>query len=455
MPEFIYRSHISAPREELFAWHARPGSFERLIPPWQRIEWVGKKGGITDGSRLTFALKQGPLKIRWTALHRDYRENTSFTDEQVEGPFAQWVHFHNFLPDGYQRSILEDQVIYELPLHPVSHSMMGSRVESEIDRMFRFRHERTMNDIQRHQLFADRPKLKVAITGASGLIGAHLTAFLQTGGHGVFRLVRKKSDNPLEIFWNPSTGDIDANALEGMDAVVHLAGENIAGRWTAAKKERILRSRVDGTRLLSETLTKLTHPPQVLISASAIGYYGHRGSDTLTEEDLPGRNFLSDVCRQWEAAAQPAQQAGIRVVNFRIGVVLSASGGVLAQMKTPFTLGLGGVVGDGKQYMSWIALDDLIGVIHFLLYQGDVSGPVNAASPNPVSNREFTQTLGAVLHRPTLIPLPAFVVKALFAEMGEELLLASTRVKPARLEEMGFSFLYPQLQDALRFELGK
>jgi uncharacterized protein (TIGR01777 family) len=258
-----------------------------------------------------------------------------------------------------------------------------------------------------------------------------------------------------EIGWRPETGDLEVEALEGMDAVVHLAGENVAaGRWSPARKQGIFRSRVEGTRMLCEALRSLKRPPRVLICASAVGYYGHRGVEGLTEESPPGEGFLPKVCQAWEAAAEPALDAGIRVVHLRIGIVLSARGGALARMVGPFRLGLGGRVGDGRQGMSWIALEDLVGAIHHLLFDETLSGPVNGTAPNPVTQAEFARTLGKVLHRPTFFPMPATVVRLLFGEMGQALLLEGARVLPARLTGKNFPFLYPDLEDALRFELG-
>ena len=259
-----------------------------------------------------------------------------------------------------------------------------------------------------------------------------------------------------DVPWDPAAGQIDAAALEGVDAAVHLAGENIAsGRWTSSKKRRILESRVQGTRTLCDGLARLTCPPKALICASAIGYYGSRGDEVLTEESGPGTGFLADVCRAWEAAAEPAEKRGIRVVRLRIGVILSPAGGALAKMLLPFKLGAGGKIGDGKQYMSWIALDDLVVAIHHALVTESLSGPVNGVSPYPVANADFTRTLGRVLARPTLFPMPAFAARLAFGEMAKETLLASTRVDPARLRASGYKFRHPELEGALRHLLGK
>jgi uncharacterized protein (TIGR01777 family) len=252
------------------------------------------------------------------------------------------------------------------------------------------------------------------------------------------------------------TGSIDQARLEGLDGVVHLAGESIAtGRWTAEKKARIRDSRVKGTRLLCESLARLDQPPRVLVSASAIGYYGDRGDEILHEDSASGSGFLAEVCHMWEAATEAASQRNIRVVNLRIGVVLSAMGGALATMLFPFRMGLGGIIGSGRQFMSWIALDDLLGSIAYALRTDTIRGPVNAVAPHPVTNREFTKTLGRVLARPTLLPMPAFAARLAFGEMADELLLSSARVEPARLSAAGYDFRYPTLEGGLRHLLGR
>jgi hypothetical protein len=287
-------------------------------------------------------------------------------------------------------------------------------------------------------------------------MGSALVPTLIAGGHTVTRLVRSTPrPGQAEIPWNPAARSIGTPALEGFDAVVHLAGDNIAsGRWTAAKKASIRNSRVQGTTVLCEALAQLVKPPKVLLSASAIGYYGDRGETTLREESLPGTGFLAEVCQAWEAATAPAAQRGLRVVHLRFGMVLSPAGGALAKMLTPFRLGLGGVIGTGKQYMSWIALDDVLGAIHHALNTEALQGPVNVVAPSAVTNREFTTTLGKVLRRPTWLSLPAFAVRLMFGEMGDALLLASTRVAPARLMASGYTFQYPELEKALQHLLG-
>ncbi len=300
--------------------------------------------------------------------------------------------------------------------------------------------------------------MRILVTGATGLVGASLVPRLKTDGHEVVRMGRSRSPSSADaagaaaVVWDPEAGGIDVSALEGtggIDAAVHLAGETIMGRWTSAKKARIRESRVNGTRLLAETLAGLSRPPKALVCASAIGYYGDRADEILTEQSVPGGDFLAAVCREWEEAAAPAAKKGIRVSRLRFGVILSTAGGALARMLTPFSLGAGGILGSGRQYMSWISIADAVGVVKHVLMNDSLSGPVNAVSPNPVTNRDFTRALGRALSRPTILPMPAFMARLAFGEMADALLLASTRVEPARLIATGYRFHHPDLDSAL------
>ena len=303
--------------------------------------------------------------------------------------------------------------------------------------------------------------MKVIITGSTGLVGRALVRSLLADAHEVTRLVRGdaqgfRAPGTAAVHWDPERGEIDAPALEGHDAAVHLAGEPIAeGRWDDEKKRRIRESRVKGTSLLAGALAGLGAKPRVLVSASATGYYGDRGAEILREESASGGDFLSEVCREWEKATLQASQAGIRVVHLRTGVVLSGEGGALQKMLTPFKLGLGGKVGSGSQYMSWITLDDLVGVIRRAIEDDTLRGPLNAVAPGAVTNEEFTKALGHVLGRPTIFAVPAFAARLAFGEVADAVLLAGARVEPARLKEAGFEFRHPEIEGALRSVLGK
>jgi len=440
----------------VFGWHERPGAFERLMPPWERATVLERSDGIRDGGRVV--LKVGtPIPVRWVARHVDFEQDRQFADEQVEGPFARWRHLHRFDPDGADGCVMTDRIEYELPLGPVGSAADPVFIRPRIQRLLAYRHELLRRDLATHAPYAERPRLRIAVTGASGLIGRALVAFLTTGGHTVIRLVRHRA-RPDEVAWDHLRGRLDRRKLEGLDAVVHLAGEPIGVRWTKERRVRIRESRSIGTRFLVEALAWLERPPKVLVSASAVGIYGNRGDATLTETsstlDAPP-DFLTEVAREWEAATEPARAAGIRTVLARFGIVLSPAGGALERMLPAFRAGVGGPLGNGHQYMSWIAIDDLIGAIHHALMDGSLTGPVNLTAPNPVTAATFAKTLGRVLERPALVPVPAAALRLAFGEMANVALLSSIRVLPARLLEAGYVFRYPELEDALRFVLGR
>jgi uncharacterized protein len=440
--------------ETVFAWHERPGALQRLIPPWAHVDIERQEGGIRDGARVTMRIHEGPTSFRWEVRHRDYDPGRGFTDEQVSGPLKSWVHVHRFPPREGGGCVVEDDIELEAPLGlPLAPSLL----RRELDRMFAFRQRRLVNDLARHAEHAARPRLTVAITGASGLIGANLTHFLTTGGHRVIRVLRdRRRLGPEDVYWNPATGQIDADGLAGADAVVHLAGTSIAGgRWTDARKKAIHDSRVKGTELVARTLAGLARGPRVLAAISAVGFYGDRGEERLTESAGPGKGFLAQVVRDWEAATRAAEAAGIRVVHVRGGVAISPAGGALGQMLLPFKMGVGGRLGSGRQYFSWVDLDDLVAILLRAVYDRGLEGPVNATAPNAVTNATFTDALGRVLGRPTLLPVPAFAVKAAFGQLGEEALLWGQRVIPEKLLKAGFRFAMEGIEDSLRHQLGR
>jgi uncharacterized protein (TIGR01777 family) len=292
--------------------------------------------------------------------------------------------------------------------------------------------------------------MNVLVTGASGFIGTAVVSRLESGGHSVEALRRTATVTGPVPVWNPAAGEINLQSAEPFDAVVHLAGESIAQRWTAAARQRIRFSRADATRLLCEALARLPHPPQVLVCASATGFYGDRAGEMLDEQSPAGIGFLAEVCQAWEAAAEPARRSGIRVVHLRFGIVLARHGGALARMLPAFWLGLGGRLGTGRQFWSWITLDDLMGVVERVMQDDALSGPVNTVAPNVVTNAEFTSALARALHRPAFLPVPGFVVKTIFDGIGREALLGSQRVHPARLVGAGFKFQFPEISAAFQ-----
>ncbi len=454
MPQFSLRSIFPVPAQELFEWHMRIGALERLTPPWSAIKVTWGDELVREGSRRELSVPAGPFRMKWLAKHHSVVDGHQFIDEQERGPFRKWVHLHKCTDLGDGRSELEDKIDFEYPLGRFG-SLLGKRqVHWMLNTAFPWRHERTWIDLSRHAEFADRPPLKVAISGATGLIGSSLKSFLTTGGHEVYPIVRKKGIEG-SIFWDPRRGEIESDKLEGLDAVVHLAGRSIAGsRWTESAKREIMDSRVQGTTLIATTIASLKQPPRVLISASGMGVYAE--SDLPVAEDGPlGTSFTADVVRAWEASADPARRAGIRVVHPRTSTVISGWGGMLGKLLPVFKLGLGGKVGNGRQVLSWIHLDDLLAALYRMLYDDRLSGPVNCASGTAVTNTEFTNTLGRVLHRPTLASVPETIVNIAFGEMGKELLLSSLNVHPGVLEGMGFKPWFPSLESALRFETGK
>jgi uncharacterized protein len=457
MPRYTRRSPVPVSAETLFDWHLRYGAIDRLTPPWEEAQIVDRGQGVAEGSRATIRVKT-PLGWKdWVAEHRGIIPGREFQDVQISGPFASWTHTHRMLPETATTSQYEDDIEYVLPMGALGATFGSGMAHEKLDRMFAYRHRVVNADLSAHARYPG-PPLQVLMSGATGLVGKNLSAFLTTGGHTVTPLGRSgtPSRTATEIRWNPEVGPVTVEHFSGFDAVIHLAGESVAGsRWTAERKRRIRDSRLFGTRRLCEALAQAEVKPKVLVCASAIGYYGDRGDTVLTEEVGPGTGFLPEVCVEWEQACDPARKAGIRVINLRIGVVLSPLGGALETMLPIFNLGGGGVLGNGRQYMPCIALDDLIYAIHHGLITPDLAGPVNGVSPTPVTNYEFTKTLGKVIGRPTLVPVPQFGARLAFGELSDALLFASSRVVPKRLEETGFAFSYPTLDASLRHVLGR
>ena len=454
---FEKTSPIEASAQELYAWHSRPGAFTRLSPPWQQVRLLAGSTGLREGSRVVLELKSGPFRRIWKAEHRNVRPGLGFQDIQLEGPFAQWEHTHEFSPVNDTSSELRDRISYKLPAGTIGNLAGKDFVRRQLERVFAYRHSTTADDLRLLAKFQDLPRLKIAVTGSTGFIGSAFTHLLTTQGHTVLPMARASSvQNPNLATWNTEDGVLNPQSLEGVDAVVHLAGESVSeGRWSRTKKERILTSRWLGTTRLVDSLVALNDPPKVLVSASAIGFYGNREDKILNEQSARGTGFLADVAETWEAASQRASQAGIRVVNPRFGVVLSPRGGALAKMLPLFQVGAGGVLGSGEQWVSWISLDDAIASLLHGIMRPDLRGPVNITSPSPVTNRELTGVLAKVVRRPALARVPSIAAKVAFGEMAEAMLLTGSRVLPDSLAGSGFEFRHPELETALRHALGR
>lgn len=444
-----HESVVDHPLAEVFAWHTRRGAMRRLVPPWQPMKVIAETESLADG-RAVLGLPGG---LRWVARHdpTGFDPPNRFVDVlSSEGPrswppriVGRWTHTHEFSEAGSAQTRVYDRI--DAPVPAVA-----------LRPMFVYRHRQLADDLAAHRdaREAGLQPLVVAITGASGLVGTALSAFLSTGGHRVIRLVRHPARGEDERQWSPDRPAPDL--LSGVDAVVHLAGASIAGRFTDSHKAAIRDSRIGPTRRLAEAAADATDGPKVFVSASAIGIYGYdRGDAVLCEESVRGDGFLADVVADWEDAVEPARQAGLRVVAVRTGIVQSARGGTLKLMRPLFAAGLGGRLGSGDQWLSWIGLDDLVDVYHRALFDSRLSGPVNAVAPTPVRNADYTKSLARVLRRPALLPVPSFGPKLLLGDQGaRELAEANQRVVPTKLETLGHRFRRPGIDAALAHELG-
>lgn len=453
MADFSFTSDFSCSVDDLYNWHANPGALERLLPPWERTQVIEKHGGLDPGGEITLKMHFGKIPFTFVAHHIKNEPGVMFQDVQHKGPFALWSHCHYFSKTD-RGARLDDKVEYRLPLHRILPKRVQSFVQKELERTFTHRQKVLTCDLNRHQKYSQKP-LKILISGASGVIGSHLTPFLTTGGHQVWTLVRRQPDaEKNEIYWNPATGEIDSDSFPDLDGIIHLAGEYIGlGRWSEQRKQRVVESRTKGTGLLVETMLKLRHRPKVFLSGSAIGYYGDTGQTVIGESASPGTGFLSHVCKLWEDAAKPAQEAGIRTVLMRMGVGLSCKGGALEKLiAAPF--GYVRRFGDGKQAFSWISMDDLIAAILHCLVTESLSGPVNIVSPNPVTNEDMIATVAELTGRAFLPGVPAGMLKLLYGDMAKEILLAGCRASCQKLQDSGFTFSYPVLKDSMASQLG-
>lgn len=444
------RTEIPVPVERLRAYHEHPACFARLAPPWQRFEILERSGGLGIGARTAFRARRGPFKFTWVAEHTRYDGN-SFTDEQRRGPFAAWRHEHRFIAIDPNRCALIDEITAQLPLDRFVPPRVRASIERELHALLRVRHRVTTDDLIDPAIAPQR----IAVTGARGLIGTRLCARLEIRGHEVIRLVRRRPQRG-EVRWDPDR-PWDASALDGIDTVIHLAGESIGGglpRWTAAKKRRIFESRARGTASLARALASMPRSPRTLVSVSAVGSYGDGGDATLGEDAPNGAGFLAEVCRAWEEAADPARTAGIRVVHPRIGLVLAAQSGAMKPLIWLARAGLTGPIGGGRQWWPWISLHDVVRGLEHLATTSTLEGPVNLAGPEPVTQRAFVRAIARAYQRPAVLPAPAFAIRALLGELGG-VLLEGQRVSTERLRADGFRHAHETLPDAIADELGR
>lgn len=478
MSTYTHHAVLDHPRQEVADWYAAPGAFRRLTPEFGASVLAEPSRGLAVGSEAelllgppwaqTFTPSQLPLRpgLRWRARHTQYAPGESFTDVMQRGPLQSWTHRHGFQTEGSGTRV-SDVVDWALPQDLQERSgSTRARVERELDRVFAYRTAQTAADLQLHARIRalrgpEAAPMTVVVAGASGFVGTQLCALLRSGGHRVIRLKRRTGYtgriDAENIAWDPSQHRLDAQCLVGADAVINLAGAGIAGRFTRKHKQAVLDSRLDATHTLVAALREVADRggPRALISASASGYYGHDAGE-VTEDSPAGTDFLARVCRDWEEAAQQAEAAGIRVVLVRTGLVLGAAGGLLGAQLPLYLAGGGGPMAGGAMWQPWISLQDLIQIYAWAAADTALTGPVNAAAPHPVRQQEFARTLGRVLHRPAVVPVPAAAPAAVLGREGaQELALASVAMRPEALEPTGCVFRYPELEDALRFCLGR
>lgn len=445
-----HRSKLPFSAEEVFDWHLNPKALERMIPPWEKVKVISKEGNPSQvGTHILLQTKIGFFSQKWKIKHSEYIEGESFTDIQVKGPFKDWKHIHKVHPIDEQNCEWEDE-IHCVPPFFVSRSW----IEKKVKKMLLWRHERLKNDLQVRERYPLAP-MRILISGSTGLIGSEVKTFLQSLGHDVHALARADKDRgPNSVHWNPKTGEVRKADFEDFDAVIHLAGKNIAGGlWTKKFKERVFISRCRDSWLLSHVLLRLLRPPKTLICASAVGYYGSRNKEILTENSKRGKGFLADLCQKWEEATVGIENRGTRGVHTRFGLVLTAKGGMLGKVLPLFRWGLGAILGSGRQSISWISLDDVVYGIYHALMTKELEGPVNFTSPHPETNRSFSEKVASALRRPLFLRISARFLRLILGRMADEMFLASVRAVPEKLQETGYHFVHPTLEDVLEFEL--
>ncbi len=430
-----FRSSLPASAEQVYNWLRCKGSVARQVSPWRCVKFLSEGNG-----RIELLVRPRLFWRKWILEQKDEIPGLAFSERQIEGPYSYWLHRYRLYPQGNECD-LEEEVEWH-----------GAMDREHLNRLLIWKHATLAQDLMTYARYSKHLVLRILVSGSTGLVGRSLCAFLRGGGHEVVRLVRTPSLRGSDtIYWNPHTGEVENELFEGFDAVIHLAGDNIStGRWTPHKKESLFLSRCRDTWFLSQILNRLARPPKTFICASAIGFYGSRDEESLTEKSAQGSGFLADLCEKWERAACVREDQGVRVVHARFGAILSPAGGMLGQMLPVFRWGLGGRLGSGRQIISWIAIDDVMGALYHALMKEEVAGALNLTTPHPVTQRAFAEILAHRLGRKAVLALPRSLLQMAFGQMANEVLLASARVLPKRLEETGYLFRYPTLEEALK-----
>lgn len=451
---FQRETDLKFPAEEVFEFHERENALKRLSPPWQKIKLVSHKGGIKPGARVKLFL-YFPFKIPWIAKHIEYEKNHFFSDVQLFGPFKKWKHNHFFKELDSKSSRLSDKIEFKLPFYPLS-KLFHPFVIKNLESTFFYRHLILKRDLEQNLKYIE--KKKILISGASGILGELLIPRLTTAGHEVRTLVRKLPKNKNQFYWNPKKGLIDEKAFKDIDVVINLSGEPIGENWwTQKKKNRIVKSRIDTAGFLAKTISSLKNPPELFISSSATGFYGDTGSK-ITDENSPcGDLFISKVCSLWERAVTDNidSSSNVRVVLLRTGVVLNPLGGALKIILRGFKTGTAGIVGNGKQYISWISSEDWINIVYETIFNKNIKGPVNAVSPNPVTFKKLMEEISKVTKFPLIFKIPGKLALIFTGQRGYETVICGTRALPEKLKDNNFRFHHQDLKSALREMLGR
>lgn len=447
---FHFETKLPVSIQEAFAWHQKPGAFERLIPPFMDMRVLTPNAVLKQGEHFHFLIQIfGGFPLESVHEITEFQFNDHFVDEQIKGPFGYWKHLHKFRAVGSDQTMLEDVIQYRLPLDHVFGQLLNSKVAKKLTQVFKYRAQVLKSDLQFIQKYPQK-KMHVVMSGASGMIGSALTPLLKTMGHHVTPLQRHLKSDQEGVFWDIENQKLDPESLEHTDAVIHLAGENIAGLWSEEKKDKIYKSRILSTKLLVDTINKCQNPPKVFISASGVNFY--KMGPPCDEQGQEGSGFLHQVIKEWEEEALKLKDT--RVVHMRTGVVLSPKGGMLRKMLAAYRMGLGCTFGKGQNYLSWISIQDIIYLYVHALMTSDIVGPINATSPYPLSQKRFATVLAKILKRPRFLAVPGAIVETLGGAMAQETLLADLKVYPEKVKSSDFEFSQPKLEKALRGMLG-